>query len=199
MTCKLRRGQLASPPASRLWLFQALCPLPRHTEHRDAKSGDRNRQRACTLSCHQGLVGGASAAHALGFHSDRASGGADLDQSDQKLQRGEWRTCLLCFPLLCFLRSNSEVWGSKSNFPRVFLSSSEWADEQMNMRQINKREDPKFTRAACAGCPEVYVPVWTRGRRQRARGSEREQASQGRANAQTHSCWPPGRVQQRGS
>lgn len=104
MTCELRRGQLASPPASRLWLFQALCPLPRHTEDRDAKSGDRNRQRACTLSCHQGLVGGASAAHALGFHSDRGSGGADLDQSDQKLPEGRMEDLFVVFSFVMLFK-----------------------------------------------------------------------------------------------
>lgn len=49
-------------------------------------------------------MGGASAAHALGFHSDRGSGGADLDQSDQKLPEGRMEDLFVVFSFVMLFK-----------------------------------------------------------------------------------------------
>lgn len=115
-------------------------------------------------------------------------------------QRGS-ADSFLCFPLLCFLRSNFEVWESKNNFPRAFLSSSERADEKEKTRgKVQNFLGPHVPGATEGPLgPEIYEPVWTWGHGQQARGSEGEQASQGRASARTRSRRPAGRVLQRGS
>ena len=62
------------------------------------------------------------------------------------------------------------MWESKNTFPLNFLSSSGWANNQINMSEINRRKCPKFIMDMDAGLRthqrvEACESLWSEGER----------------------------------